>query len=260
MQAAGEPQGRSFWGCWRVGGVGESSEPVPGDAEEGVASSQGGILAEGDSWWLRVPPLGGPATSEEGSRGTAGLEGCKPVGLKAPAVSEHRQSRPWLRPRPLLCPFFPVMARLFQEEKQQKVVLPEPCGFLPSRRLNRSLGVCSFGLLSFCSEPTLRAGLSGPGCRAGCPPHSCGPDMGTSQGAVPPWTVTWPPTGDVEVTGSLRQGSGGQVTAQEGPWEARGSCGLLREVGPWGWASQDSRVLRVAGEQEETVKAQVCRT
>ena len=58
----------------------------------------------------------------------------------------------------------------------------------------------------------------------------CGPDMGTSQGAVPPWTVTWPlPTGSIEVTGEIPEakGSEGQVTAQEGPWESRGSCGLL---------------------------------
>lgn len=48
--------------------MGESSEPVPGDAEEGVASSQGGMLAGVTAGGCVVPPLGGPATSEEGSR------------------------------------------------------------------------------------------------------------------------------------------------------------------------------------------------
>lgn len=40
-------------------GLGESSEPVPGDAEEGVASSQGGILAGVTAGGCVVPPLGG---------------------------------------------------------------------------------------------------------------------------------------------------------------------------------------------------------
>ena len=50
-----------------------------------------------------------------------------------------------------------------------------------------------------------------------------------------------------------------KVTAQEGPWESWGSCGLLGGGGAVELTSLDSRVLRAAGEQEETVKARCAR-
>lgn len=134
------------------------------------------------AWFLL---LVGQLPQEEGSRAQQAWKATNRGGLRL-LRSPEQAGRPWLRPRPCYCPFFPVLLAFSRREKQQKVVvLRSLAGFLPSRRLNRSLGVCSLRSPEFLLRTyALRAGLSGPECRAGCP-HGlpCGPDMGTSQGS-----------------------------------------------------------------------------
>ena len=100
-----------------------------GMLRRGVASSQGGILAGVTAGGCVVPPLGGPATSEEGSRAQQAWRLQTGVGLRLLRSLQSTGRQTLAEASSLLCPFFPVMARLFQEGEAAEGC---PAGALPA--------------------------------------------------------------------------------------------------------------------------------
>lgn len=131
-----------------------------------VASSQGGILAGVTAGGCVVPPLGGPATSEEGSRAQQ-AGGCKPGWDSGSCgLSRAQAGRPWLRPRPCCALSFPSWLAFSRREKQQKVVLPEPCR-LPSFQEPEPFFGGLLPSVSRVSAQNPRSGQGSPGLSAG---------------------------------------------------------------------------------------------